>query len=209
MGKKIGIILSVVLAIAFTFGIWQAANKKYNEVAKTTEVLQTTAYIPAGQVFTEDNINTVEIPEIMAEGLVNDMEEVIDKPVQVSLIKGQYIYPGAIGEGVGRTEGFREVYIPVDLSSSALAIAGERVNINLISNNREAPTSQVVLENARVTHCLDSNGQEITPDRKKQLGDITGLNTPIPVSIAVEVPPDKEPIIVQAASQDRLYLSKI
>lgn len=211
MSKKIGISLALVLSVLFTVLIWHTSTQKLRAATETEEVLQATKFIPVGQVIKEDCLETVEVPAEIASNLVKEKEKVLGRPATVSLLKGQYIYLDAIGSGVGRTKGCEEIYIPTDLSSSAFAIAGEYVNVHLVSKAREAQASHTILENVRVTHCLDQNGYEITPERRQEMSKLTGLDSRIPVSIAIEVPPgskEKVKTIVQAASQDLIYLTK-
>ena len=208
MNKKSAIILAAILALVFTASIVFTANKELRKVNKTVEVAQTQGYIPVGSVIKESDIKMVPIQQDMSKGLVTDKETVVGKSAAVSLVKGQFIFPGSLEKGAGKKDGFVEVYIPCDMSSSAMALAGEKVDIHVIDkNNREATAAPVLFKNARVLHSLDQQGKEITPG-SSELSNMAAPGGSAPSAVGVEVPAEIAEQLVQYASQGAVYLVK-
>ena len=202
MGRKAGIALSLVLAIIFTGLIVTGANKKYDNVTETVEVYQTTRYVPVGEGIDSDNTQKVEIVKTAAKGLATG---VTGKTTKVSLVKGQYIYEDSIDENAKPIRpGYVEVFVPVDLSSSAYALAERTVNVHII--DKENGTAPMILENIRVLHCLDSQGDNITSDGNVLTKAAARKNEP--ASVGLEVPRDKAETIVFAASAKLVYLTR-
>lgn len=209
MNKKVAIIVSLILTIVFTLGIVWTANKNYKQVSRTVDVVQTTEYVPVGSLITENDIKMVPVQENMAKNMVTDKEVVIGKSPVVSLIKGQYIYDTSLSAGIGKQKGFVEVYIKTDVSSSAMATAGELVNIHLVDrSNRDAKIAPEIYKGARVLHSLDQQGSEITPGSKASLSDMQSPDGHVPVAIGIEVPVSLADTIVQYAHNDSVYLVK-
>lgn len=208
MNKKIAILISLLLAVVFTLGILWTANSRYKEAAQTTEVVQTTRYIPVGEIIAEQDVKLIEVQEDAAKGMVTSMDAVIGKSPAVSLVKGQYIFKDSLSDGVSKEEGMKEVFIPVDISSSAMVMPGERVDIHLVDrNNREAQSAPVLYEKARVLHVKDQQGAEITPG-SSSIKEATSPRGNVPVTVGVEVPGDIAERLVQYAYNDAVYLVK-
>lgn len=208
MNKKTGIAISLVLAIIFTLGVLYTSNQKYVQATKSVDVVRAEKYIPAGTLIGPADVSLVPVPENMVAGMSTDIDLVIGKASKVSLLKGQYVYESGIGTSYGRKPGHVEMYIPTDLSSSAMALAGEHVNIHFASKANEVMTAPVVYRSARVLRSLDANGNEIDPARGKELSQMAAGGTVIPVAIAVEIPAGSEDSLVQLASKKLLYLTK-
>jgi len=206
LNKKIAILISLVLAVVFTLGIMWTANSRYKEAAQTTEVVQATRYIPVGEKISEPDIKTVEVQKDIAAGMITNRDEIIGKAPAVSLVEGQYIFKGSLGDGVSKESGLKEVFIPVDISSSAMVMPGERVDIHLVDrNNREAETAPLLYERARVLHVKDQQGSEITPG-SSALKEARSPRGNVPVTVGVEVPGDIAGKLVQYAYNDAVYL---
>lgn len=211
MSKNMRIAISLVLCIIFTAGIFVTANKKYAEATKTATVVVAERYIPAGELIKQEDVKEVEVPVSLAKGLVKNTKDVVGKSSKVSILKGQFVYKDGIREGVGRRPGHVEVYIPTDLSSSAMALAGEYVNIHIATKSREAMDAPVLYHKAFVLHSLDANGVEIDPAKAKDMAGMVARGELIPVTVCVELPAGDERIssIVNFASQKMLYLTKV
>lgn len=206
MSKKAGIIVSLILAIVFTLGVTMAGNAKYRQVARTVDVVKAVTFIPAGQEIKQSDVAVVKVPESIAGGLVTDPQEAIGKAAKVSLLKDQFIMKDAVG-GNAAQEGMVEVFIPVDMASSAAVMAGETVSIYQIDkNNTSGGTAKLMYEKARVLDSLDQNGGQITPGQSDALSPVTANK--VPVSVGIEVPKDIAPQIVQAAANKAIYLVK-
>lgn len=207
MSRKVGIIVSLILALIFTVVITGTSNAKYRQASRTVEVVKAADFIPAGGEIKEQSIAKVKVPESIASGLVTDTAEVVGKKARVSILKDQYIWKDAVGE-VASKEGTVEVFIPVDAASSASVMAGETVSLYQIdkNNNNNPGPAQLLCEKVRVLNSLDQNGNEITPSPTSGISPVTATKTP--VTVGVEVQRDLAPKIVQAAANKTIYLVK-
>jgi len=208
LNRKVAIIISLALALVFTAGIVLTANSELKKATKTVEAVQAIKYIPVGSVITGDMIEIIPVTQDLAKNLITSKEEAIGKSPAVSLVDGQLIYKDSLKNGTGKQSGFVEVYIPCDMSSSAMAVAGEQVDIHLIhKNNRETQTAPVIYKGARVLHSIDQQGKEVAPTRST-IGDTVTPNGNTPAVVGVEVPTSIAEKLVQYASQDAVYLVK-
>lgn len=203
MSRKLGIIISLVLALIFTLLIVGAANKKYAQATKTVEVVQATQFIPYGEKLTAGNTKTVKVVKSAAKGLAGP-EDIKGKTAKVSMIKGQYVYKESLDTAEPLRPGYVEVFIPVDLSSSAYALAGQRVNVHII--NKENGTAPAVLKNVRVLHCLDNQGEPVGDGGNVITKAAARKNEP--ASVGLEIPADKAEMVVHAASAKLIYLTR-
>ncbi|AKX95717.1 hypothetical protein MTHERMOG20_23290 [Moorella thermoacetica] len=208
MSRKVGIVISLILALIFTAAILAAGNGKYRQATKTVEVVKAVRFIPAGERITADSITTVRVPESMASGLATNPKDLEGKEAKVSLLKDQFVWKDAAGE-LAAGPGMVEVVLPVDLAASGAVWPGERVNIHIaVKNNNPGSSapSPKICENVLVTKVLGQDGVEIEP------GKTTGLNpttNKVPVAVGVEVPKDVEDVLVQAAANKTVYLVKV
>ncbi|MCL6560579.1 MAG: Flp pilus assembly protein CpaB [Firmicutes bacterium] len=195
------------MAVTLTLVIYRGANVKYSEYRKTVDVVKVAQFIPAGYEIRPDQVTTVKLPEAVSKDFVADVNQVVSKAAKVSLVEGQYITPGVIGD-VPRKSDMVEVDVPVDLSSSAAVFAGDIVDILAVDKNQQAAQAFVIYRGAKVLHSYDSNGAEVSPVEKKAqaVGPPGGK---VPASVGLEVPKEVAPAVVQAASQKRIYLVKV
>ena len=210
MSRKIVIIFSLILAVVFTLLIFRSANVKYAELRKTVDVVKVTQFIPAGSEIQADQVTTVKMPEAVGKEFVTDPGQVVGKAAKVSLVEGQYVFPGTVGD-VARKPEMVEVHVPVDLPASADVIAGDVVDVFAVlkSGQQEAAQAALLYRGARVLHSLDQSGGELSPVEKKGIGQVAGPpGAKVPASVGLEVSREAAPAIVQAASQKRIYLVK-
>lgn len=220
MTRRIGIIISLVLALVFTTVIVTTANRDYNRATETVKVARTKAYIPVGQKIRAADLEEVEIVKSAASNLVT-VGEAEGRTALVSLVEGQYITKNSLGNEPAPLAGYVEVVIPLDLATSANVRPGERVNIhvtdpeynqeqqqeNSASNFKEAP---LVLQNIRVLSVLDSRGKEITPDSGGLVeAAAAAANSRQIAAVGLEIPEEHAGIIVLAASKQNIYLTRI
>lgn len=210
LNRKVVVIVSLVLAALFTLLLVRGTNAKYAELKRTVDVVKTTTFVPAGSEIRADQVTTVKLPEAVGRDLVRDVKEVVGKASKVSLVEGQFVFPGTL-EPVARRPGTVEVHVPVDLSSSAAVVAGDVVDVYAVSKGGqgEAGSAVEICRGARVLHSLDQTGSEVSPVEKK--GPVQAAAPPgskSPVSVGLEVPKEIAPALVQAASQKRIYLVK-
>lgn len=201
MSRKVGLVISLVLALLFTLLIVGVANRKYSQATETVEALRAKEFIPAGVEVSEKNVEVVKVFKTAAEGLVSP-QEAMGKAAKVSMVKGQYVYREALDVAGQLKPGHVEVLIPVDLSSSASALPGQLVNVHLVS--KEGGKAPIVLENIRVTRCLDSQGKEVGSGSAPL--DVAGGGGP--AAVGLEVPKDKAEAVVAAAAAKQVYLTK-
>lgn len=209
MSRKIVIIVSLILAVVFTLLIFRSANVKYAELRKTVDVVKVTQFIPAGAEIRADQVTTVKMPEAVGKEFVTDPGQVIGKAAKVSLVEGQYVFPGTVGD-VARKPEMVEVHVPVDLPASADVVAGDVVDVfAVLKGQQEAAQAALLYRGARVLHSLDQSGSELSPVENKGVGQVAGPpGNKVPVSVGLEVSREAAPAIVQAASQKRIYLVK-
>lgn len=203
MSKKAGIIISLVLALVFTLLIVNSANKKYIQVAGKVKVAQVTEFIPAGTEINDTNVKVMEVMKSAAPGLV-DINEAIGKTAKVSMVKDQYVYATALDDAKAVRPGKVEVFIPVDLSSSACAIPGQMVNVYII--NKDEKKAPLILENMRVLHCLDNQGDNVGNGGNDISKAAARKNEPS--SVGLEIPKDMAEMVVFAASSKLVYLTR-
>ncbi|ABO49484.1 SAF domain protein [Desulforamulus reducens MI-1] len=208
MDRKKGIIISLILSLVFTGAVIFSSNTKYAAATKTVEVAAVNQYIPAGKKITKDDIKMDRVPEKMAINLVQKADDVVGKTILVSLVKDQYIWKKAIAQGEAKKEGYIQVFIPTDLPSSACVIAGEVVDIYLVSKGGIESNSGLIYKGARVLNSLDQSGNEIDPARKNEVSQMAVNGSKVPVTVGVEVPEIVAPVIVQACSKKEIYLVK-
>lgn len=203
MNKRVGIIISLVLAMVLTVLIVSSANKKYNQVAEKVGVVQVVEFIPAGTEINDTNVKTVQTAKSATQGLA-DIQEVMGKTAKVSMVKEQYIYKDALDNAKAIRPGNVEVFVPVDLSSSAYAIPGQMVNVYIV--NKEGKAAPLILENIRVLHCLDNQGENVG-DGGNDISKAAARKNE-PSSVGLEIPKDKSEMVVFAASSKLVYLTR-
>lgn len=207
MSRKVAIIISVVMALAVTFAITRAVNVRYSELKETVEIAKASQFIPMGAEIRQDQISAVQVPKSIGKDLASPVD-VIGKASRVSLVEGQFIFPGSL-ESLCRKPGMVEIHVPVDLSSSASVIAGDIVDIFSVDKGQGAAKAVELYQRARVLRALDQNGVEINPSEPMSISHVA--NPPgakVPASVGLEVSREAVAILAQAASQKRIYLVK-
>ncbi|WP_449241482.1 SAF domain-containing protein [Desulfoscipio gibsoniae] len=207
--RKKGITISLILALLFTGAIVFGANKNYAAATKTIDTVVAGRYIPSGKYISQDDIKTEKVPEKLAGNLVQKPDAIIGKTASVSLIAGQYIWKDSITKGEGKRQGYVEVFVPTDLPSSACLIAGEMADIYVVDQGYEgAPGALPLYKGARVLNSLEQSGNEIDPAQRNQVTEMAANGSKVPVTIGVEVPEKIASALVQACSDDSVYLVK-
>lgn len=207
MDKRVSVIVFCLLfAAVLTLLIFRAANLKSAELRRTVDVVRVTQYIPPGSTVRPDQVEAAKVSEAAGKEYVLTLDQVVGRTARVGLVEGQYVHPNALG-GQGLSPGAVEVDVPVDQSSSAAVIAGDVVDVYAIGKDAKDTAAQLLLRGVRVLHSYDSDGNEISPDKKKEAA-AGPPGSRIPASVGLEVPRDAAGAVVQAASQKRIYLAK-
>lgn len=207
MSRKVAIIVSVVLALVFTFAITRSVNVRYAELRKTVEVAKVTRFIPAGAEIRQDQVAAVQVPEVIGRDLMKP-SDVIGKAARVSMVEGQFAFPGSV-ENFSQKPGMVEIHVPVDLPNSASVIAGDIVDVYAVDKGQGAAKAVELCQKARVLHALDQNGGEINPGEPKSISQVAGPpGAKVPASVGLEVSREAAAVIAQVASQKRVYLVK-
>ncbi|NSW82731.1 MAG: hypothetical protein HPY90_05560 [Syntrophothermus sp.] len=208
MSRKVGIIVSVVLAVVFTLGIMFAANQKYADVKRTVDAVKVVQFIPQGSEIKPEQVTTVKVPEALAKDLVKNPNDIVGKTAKVSMVEGQYVYLNS-AEGKAKNPNMVEVCVPVDLSSSANVTAGDTVDIYMVDKGAEGRQAVEIYRGARVLHSYDQQGKEISPVQKVEAADaVSPQSMRVPAAVSVEVPKEAAAAIVQAGSKKAVYLVK-
>ncbi len=208
MSRKVGIIVSLVLALLMTGLIVSNGNKAYREVSKTVDVLVATRDIPADAKIKESDVKSVSIPESMAGNWLTDSSEVTDKVAAVGILKGNYINPYALRTGAEMAPGNVGIMIAVDLASSAGAEAGDLVDIHVVDRHEhEGSIAPIVVESVKVLRTVISDGTDkpLTPEDQGLVGGSTNQSI---AAVSLEVPKDKAETVVYYAAQKGVYLVK-
>lgn len=208
MSKKLGIIISLVATLVFGGLFMLNTQKELRVQTKKVEVYQANKFIPIGTNIAENDVKKIEVPEKMAENLINDYKYFEGKITTQNIGKDQYIFKNSMESGTPIKPGYVEVFIPTDLSKSAMAMPGELVDLYPIGNKSEGQILPPIYENARVIHSLDQEGKDIDPSSGEALKEIAASGDKVPVSIGVELPKDKVSMVVLYASNKNIYLVK-
>lgn len=197
MNRKAGIIIALVLTVILVLAINLSANQRYAQVTKTVKILKANRFISAGERLDPGDFTEVDVPEMIA----NDfrVDSVAGKTVRVPLLANQYLMSDNLD--TVRDSGFTEVYVSVDVASSACAIPGNFVDIYTKSES-DVP-SELLYKKAKVLSTVDANGEEI--EKSKSVAAM--VNNAVS-AIGLEVPDDLTQAIVSAASQKKIYLVK-
>jgi hypothetical protein len=202
MTRKVGIAVSLVLAFIFTLMIARGVGQvKEQEV----EVARVKEYVAAGEVLAPERLEAVKVPAGLAQGTV-PVGEAAGKPVKFSLVKGQLVMREVLDQGEPLKQGFVEVYVPVDLASSAMALPGQVVNVYAVAKQQgEAPA--LLLEKVRVLHSVASQGEAVGSSKQGVAAAVQEAN--VPAAVGLEVPADKAAAVAQAAAQKAVYLARV
>ncbi|OPY63682.1 MAG: hypothetical protein A4E56_00405 [Pelotomaculum sp. PtaU1.Bin065] len=203
VSKKVGIVISLILALLFTTIIVAKANHRNSELNEKVQVARATHYIPAGSAINAQDVNSVDMVKSYADGLVQ-YNDVIGKTTRVSILKDQYIYSDGLSTAGFLKQGYVEVYMPVQINSSAFALPGDRVDVYIVNKNTK--TSAKALSAALVIDSLDNQGKEVEigeTDRSK----VTSRQDH-PSAVGIMVPEESAAQIVAAADEKNVYLVK-
>jgi len=202
MTRKVGIAVSLVLAFIFTLMIARGVGQvKEQEV----EVARVKEYVAAGEVLAPERLEAVKAPAGLAQGAV-PVGEAAGKPVKFSLVKGQLVMREVLDQGEPLKQGFVEVYVPVDLASSALVLPGQYVNVYVVAKQQGA-APVLLLERVRVLHAVASQGEAVGSAKQGVAAAVQGSN--VPAAVGLEVPADRAPAVAQAAAQKAVYLGRV
>jgi hypothetical protein len=202
MTRKVGIAVSLVLAFVFTLMIARGVGQvKEQEV----EVARVKEYVAAGEVLGPERLEAVKVPAGLAQGAV-PVGEAAGRPVKFSLVKGQLVMREVLDQGQPLKQGCVEVYVPVDLASSALVLPGQVVNVYAVAKQQgEAPA--LLLEKVRVLHSVAGQGQPVGETKSGVAAAVQEAN--VPAAVGLEVPADKAAVLAQAAAQKAVYLARV
>jgi hypothetical protein len=182
--------------------IYVSATRKYSDATRTAKVLQATQFIPAGKKVDLSVVKTVDAPQQMAQGLAGD--DGMGQFTKVPVMQGQLLMEDDLGTS-GRDPGYAEVYVPVDVPSSACVISGDYVDVYSKAENNIP--SVLLYGKAKVLDVVDSNAKETAPGGKSSgVTAVAGSGTA--AAIGIEVPNDQAVKIVGPASQKQIYLVK-
>lgn len=210
LSRNKGIILAAVMTIILYGLLVFMSEKDLRAENKTVTAYQATKYIPVGTHITDNDIKEIQFPEKYAINLVQDLEYLNEKVTAQSIGEGQYIFENSVIPGSQIRPGYKEILIPTDLSKSALAFPGEKVDLYPFKSY-DSLNLPPLYEAARVTKTLDQEGRFIDPSRGETLKGIAATGNMVPVSIGVEVPDNSQELlsqIVNYASGKNIYLVK-
>ncbi len=177
------------------------ANRRYVNATRTAQVLETTRFIPAGAKVTADMVKTVDVPQQMAEYLATDAAEQYTK---VPVMQNQLLMKDDLN-ATGRDPGYAEVYVPVDVPSSACVISGEYVDVYTKAGNNSP--SVLLYQRAKVLNVVDSSAQETEPG-SKPAGVSAAAGSGTAVAIGIAIPGNQAIQIVGPASMKQIYLTQ-
>lgn len=208
MNRKVVIIVSLVLAVIFTFVVVRSANVKYASLKETVEIVKTTQHIPAYSKIRIDQVTTVKLPETITQQgeFVKNIDDIVGKTTKVSLLEDQLVMQDTVSE-IPLAQGMLEIHVPVDISSSAAVVAGDVVDIFAVDKNQGASAVKIY-HAATVIHSYDQGGNEISPVSSKASG-VAPPGTSTPVSVGLKVSEESASVVVTAASKKMIYLAKI
>lgn len=218
-------VLAFILALIATGGTIQAVMAHASQIAHPIRVIRTNQFIPAKQPITASEVRWTTIYAPNAVGLETDPKAVLGKAAAVPLVAGQLLYAVDLGGQLGVPKNDVGIYLPVQLSASALALAGDNVDVYWVhqsqgvnpgtpaGNQQTQPT--VALENVEVLASVDNNGQEITTGQgdnvlatAAQAVGTGGAKAPSAVEIAV--PQDQVSGIINYMDQGgNFYLGEV
>jgi len=190
----IALFLAVVCALLINIG----ANKRYINATKTVQVLETTQFIPAGEKVSTDMVQAVDVPQQMAEYLATDAAGQYTK---VPVMQNQLLMKDDLN-ATGKDPGYAEVYVPVDIPSSACVISGDYVDVYTKAGNNSP--SVLLYQKAKVLNVVDSSAEETEPG-SRPVGMTTAANGTA-VAVGIEIPSNQAIQIVGPASMKQIYL---
>jgi len=209
VNRRVVIVVSLILALVFTFAVIRSTNVKYASLKKMVDAVKTTQYIPAGSEIRAAQVITVKVPEAVSDQMdfVKNAADVMGKAAKVSLVEGQLIFQNAI-DNIPLRQNMREVHIPVDISSSAAVIAGDTVDVFAVEKSQLRVNTEKIYAAAKVVHSFDQSGNEISPTSSNVSSMAGPPGSRTPVSVALEVSEDAVKTIVTAAANKNIYLVK-
>jgi hypothetical protein len=200
LNRATGIAIALIVAIVCTLLIYAGANKKYTEAVRTAKVLQATQFIPAGEKIAPGMLQVVDVPQQMAQDLAAG--DAAGRYAKAPVMKDQLLMKDDLG-ATGRDPGYAEVYVPVDVPSSACVTSGDYADVYTKAANNNP--SVLLYQKAEVLDVVDSNAAETQPG--KSSGIVAGGGGAA-VAIGIAVPSDQAAKIVGPASQKQIYLVK-
>ncbi len=203
-----GIIVAIIATLIFGGLFMFYTQRELHSETKTVGAFQAKKFIPMGTPITDKEVEKIEVPVKIAKNLVTDSKYFDGKITTQNIGKEQYIFTNSLATGLVIRPGYGEVYIPTDLSKSAMAIPGELVDLYPIDRSSEGIELPPIFEQARVIHSLDQEGNDIDPGRGEALKNMAAKGDKIPVAIGIELPKDKISKVVLYAYNKNIYLVK-
>jgi len=197
--RTAGIVIALFLAVVCALLINIGANKRYVNATRTVQVQEATRFIPAGEKISTDMVKTVDVPQQMAEYLATGAAGQYTK---VPVMQNQLLMKDDLNT-TGKDTGYAEVYVPVDVPSSACAISGDYVDVYTKAGNNSP--SVLLYQKAKVLNVVDSSAEETEPG-SKPAGVTAAAASGTAVAIGIEIPSNQAIQIVGPASMKQIYL---
>lgn len=207
--KRLPVVIGcLVLALVATLLVFRAASVQSASLRRTVDVVRVVQYVPPGEVVREGHVRAEKVSEAAGKDYALTPDQVVGRVARAGLVEGQLVHPNALG-GEGLRPGMVEVDVPVDLTSSCMVTAGDVVDVFAVSKDaaKDAP-AQLLLGGVRVMHSYRSDGREVSPVGGAQDRGAVDPGGDVPASVGLEVPKSAAPVLVQVASQKRVYLAK-
>ena len=221
MSRKLGLIVSLLLAIVSTGLIVHGARQVYRDVARTAEVVVLVRDLPAGTEIQAGDVELKTVPETVAVGWLTAAEQSVGKITRIGLLEGQFLSERALRLGYVKEPGHVGVVINVTLASSAVVSAGDLVDIHVVKKEQveqrdwqaleeevqEELVTVVLAHNIRVLRVLTAEGKDvpIAPAEEGALDMGIGGNIRT-AAVLLEIPGEKATSIVYHALEGEIYL---
>lgn len=199
MNRTAGIVIALCLAVVCALLINIGANKRYVNATKTVQVLEATRFIPAGEKVSADMVKTVGAPQQMAQYLATDAA---GQYTRVPVMQNQLLMKDDLN-ATGKDPGYAEVYVPVDVPSSACVISGDYVDVYTKAGNNSP--SILLYQKAKVLNVVDSSAKETEPG-SQPAGVSAAAGSGTAVAIGIAIPSNQAIQIVGPASMKQIYL---
>ncbi len=224
MNRKLGVIVSLLLAIVFTGLIVHGARQAYEDVARTAEVVVLLRDLPKGTQIQAGDLELKTVPEAIAADWLTAVEQSASKITRIGLLKGQFLSERALRAGYVKELGHVGIVIDVALASSAVVSAGDLVDIHVVIKEEkrdagwqhDAPeeeeeeeefTTVVLAHNIRVLRVLTAEGRDVSVVPKKEGALDIGVGGNVrTAAVMLEISEEKATSIVYHALEGEIYL---
>jgi hypothetical protein len=199
--RTTGIAIALIIAIVCTIMIYVSANKKYTEATKSVEILQATQFIPAGQKLDSGMFKSINVPIQVAQNLATIAA---GQFAIVPILQGQMLMKDDLA-ATGRGPGYVEVYVSVNVPSSACVMSGDIVDVYATGENNDP--SVLLCARAEVLDVVDANAKETEQGKTSSIvSSVSSGGTAVAVGVAI--PSDQAANVVGPASRKQIYLVK-